>query len=99
VWASTGGVPVSLHELAREAEQKSPQIAASFHAWQASRNGPKQASALPETQLSLTPLSLRPMFHKSMVWERETWPTALIPVESFAETDFGSLWNGPPASD
>ena len=47
------GTPTSLHELVQEAEQKNPQIAASFHAWQASRNVPKQASALPETQLSV----------------------------------------------
>jgi len=51
--AEHGGVPTPLRELAQEAEQKNPQIAASFHAWQASRNVPKQASALPETQLSV----------------------------------------------
>jgi cobalt-zinc-cadmium efflux system outer membrane protein len=45
------GTPTSLRELVLEAEQKNPQLAASFHAWQASRNVPKQASALPETQL------------------------------------------------
>jgi outer membrane protein TolC len=45
------GMPTSLHELVQEAEQKNPQIVASFHAWQASRNVPKQVSALPETQL------------------------------------------------
>jgi outer membrane protein TolC len=56
--AEHGGVPVSLHELVREAEQKNPQIAASFHAWQASRNVPKQASALPETQLSVQQFSV-----------------------------------------
>src|SRR5438067_12260066 len=53
-----GGVRVSLHELVRAAEQKTPQIAASFHAWQASRNVPKQASALPETQLSVQQFSV-----------------------------------------
>jgi hypothetical protein len=46
------GTSTSLHELVQEAEQKNPQIAASFHTWQASRNVPKQVSALPETQLS-----------------------------------------------
>src|SRR5437660_1726222 len=56
--AEHGGVRVSLHELVREAEQKNPQIAASFHAWQASRNVPKQASALPETQLSVQQFSV-----------------------------------------
>src|SRR6266576_310957 len=45
--------PTPLRALMQEAEQKNPQIAASFHAWQASRNAPKQASALPETQLSV----------------------------------------------
>src|SRR5256886_2813428 len=50
--------PTSLHELVQEAEQKNPQIAASFHAWQASRNVPKQVSALPETQLSVQQFSV-----------------------------------------
>src|SRR6266581_5424677 len=50
--------PTSLRELMQEAEQKNPQIAASFHAWQASRNVPKQASALPETQLSVQQFSV-----------------------------------------
>ena len=45
--AQHAGMPTSLRELIQEAEQKNPQIAASFHAWQASRNVPKQASALP----------------------------------------------------
>src|SRR5712692_6580024 len=56
--AEHGGVPASLRELVQEAEQKNPQIAASFHAWQASRNVPKQASALPETQLSVQQFSV-----------------------------------------
>jgi len=50
--------PASLHELVQEAEQKNPQIAASFHAWQASRNVPKQVSALPDTQLSVQQFSV-----------------------------------------
>jgi hypothetical protein len=49
--AEHAGMATPLRELIQEAEQKNPQIAASFHAWQASRNVPKQASALPETQL------------------------------------------------
>ncbi|MCU1308748.1 MAG: outer rane efflux protein [Acidobacteriaceae bacterium] len=53
-----GGAPTSLRELMQEAEQKNPQIAASFHGWQASRNVPKQASALPETQLSVQQFSV-----------------------------------------
>src|SRR5947209_1787127 len=52
------GTPTSLNELVQEAEQKNPQIAASFHAWQASRNIPKQVSALPETQLSVQQFSV-----------------------------------------
>jgi cobalt-zinc-cadmium efflux system outer membrane protein len=56
--AEHGGMPTPLHELVLEVEQKNPQIAASFHAWQASRNVPKQASALPETQLSVQQFSV-----------------------------------------
>jgi len=56
--AQHAGMPTSLRELIQEAEQKNPQIAASFHAWQASRNVPKQASALPETQLSVQQFSV-----------------------------------------
>jgi outer membrane protein TolC len=52
------GMATSLRELIQEAEQKNPQIAASFHAWQASRNVPKQASALPETELSVQQFSV-----------------------------------------
>jgi outer membrane protein TolC len=56
--AEHDAAPTSLRELTQEAEQKNPQIAASFHAWQASRNVPKQASALPETQLSVQQFSV-----------------------------------------
>src|SRR5713226_10767290 len=56
--AEHAGMPTSLRELIQEAEQKNPQIAASLHAWQASRNVPKQASALPETQSPLVPADL-----------------------------------------
>ena len=56
--AEHAGMVTSLRELMQEAEQKNPQIAASFHAWQASRNVPKQASALPETQLSVQQFSV-----------------------------------------
>src|SRR3989441_4832152 len=52
------GMPTSLRELIQEAEQKNPQIGASFHAWQAARNVPKQALALPETQLSVQQFSV-----------------------------------------
>src|SRR5467141_814701 len=56
--AEHNAAPTSLRELTQEAEQKNPQIAASFHAWQASRNVPKQVSALPETQLSVQQFSV-----------------------------------------
>ena len=56
--AEHAGTPASLNELVQEAEQKNPQIAASFHAWQASRNVPKQSSALPETQFSVQQFSV-----------------------------------------
>jgi cobalt-zinc-cadmium efflux system outer membrane protein len=56
--AEHAGMATPLRELIQEAEQKNPQIAASFHAWQASRNVPKQASALPETQLSVQQFSV-----------------------------------------
>src|SRR5438552_6450400 len=52
------GTPTSLRELVQEAEQKNPQIAASFHGWQASRNVPKQVSAFPETQVSVQQFSV-----------------------------------------
>src|ERR1700686_4822969 len=56
--AEHAGMPTSLRKLIQEAEQKNPQIAASFHAWQASRNIPKQVSSLPETQLSVQQFSV-----------------------------------------
>jgi outer membrane protein, heavy metal efflux system len=56
--AGHAGMATSLRELIQEAEQKNPQIAASFHAWQASRSVPRQASALPETQLSVQQFSV-----------------------------------------
>ena len=58
VMAEHAGMPTSLRELIQEAEQKNPQIAASFHAWQASRHVPKQVFALPETQLSVQQFSV-----------------------------------------
>ncbi len=54
----TAGKPTPLHDLVQEAERKNPQIAASFHAWQASRNVANQVSALPETQLSVQQFSV-----------------------------------------
>jgi outer membrane protein TolC len=63
--AEDNAAPTSLRELTQEAEQKNPQIAASFHAWQASRNVPKQASALPETQLSVQQFPTSPRYPSS----------------------------------
>src|SRR6266849_2474223 len=56
--AEHAGMATSLRELVQEAEQKNPQIAASFHGWQAARNVPQQVSALPETQLSVQQFSV-----------------------------------------
>src|SRR5437660_4295476 len=56
--AEHAGMPTSLRDLVQEAEQKNPQIAASFHGWQASRNIPKQVSAFPETQVSVQQFSV-----------------------------------------
>src|SRR6202047_319271 len=56
--AEHAAMPTSLRELIQEAEQKNPRISASFHARQASRNVPKQVSALPETQLSVQQFSV-----------------------------------------
>src|SRR6266852_2500570 len=56
--AERKGTPTSLRELVQEAEQKNPQIAASYHGWQAARNVPKQVSAFPETQVSVQQFSV-----------------------------------------
>src|ERR1700689_2261967 len=48
--AEHAGTASPLRELVEEAGQKNPQIAASFHAWQASRNVPKPVFAPPEPQ-------------------------------------------------
>jgi len=56
--AGHAAMPTSLRQLVQEAEEKNPQIAASFHAWHASRNVPKQVSALPETQLLVQQFSV-----------------------------------------
>ena len=56
--ASNSGTPTSLHELIHEAETKNPQIAASVHSWQASLDVHRQASTLPETQLSVQQFSV-----------------------------------------
>src|SRR6266566_5111400 len=56
--AERKGTPTSLRELVQEAEQKNPQITASYHGWQAARNVPKQVSAFPETQVSVQQFSV-----------------------------------------
>ncbi|MBS1852826.1 MAG: TolC family protein [Acidobacteria bacterium] len=50
--------PIPLRALIEEVQQKNAQVAASLQAWQASRNVPKQVSALPETQLSIQQFSV-----------------------------------------
>jgi outer membrane protein TolC len=54
--ASSAAVP--LGALVQEVEQNNPTIAASIHAWQASRNGPAQASARPDTQVTVQEVSV-----------------------------------------
>src|ERR1700733_14363531 len=56
--AEHNAAPTSLRELKQEAGQKNSQIAASFHAWQASRNVPQQVSTFPETQLTVQQFSV-----------------------------------------
>jgi outer membrane protein TolC len=50
--------PTPLRDLVQEAERNNPQIAASFHSWQAATNVPRQVSALPETQVTLQQFSV-----------------------------------------
>src|SRR6267154_551527 len=50
--------PSPLAELVREVEQRNPEIAASLHAWQAATNVPKQASALPDTEITVQQFSV-----------------------------------------
>lgn len=47
------GAATSVAELTREAEQNNPEIAAAVHGWQAATHVPKQASAFPETEVSI----------------------------------------------
>lgn len=47
-----------LRELLDEAERHNPQIAASYHTWQAATHVPKQVSAFPETQLEVQQFSV-----------------------------------------
>jgi outer membrane protein, heavy metal efflux system len=52
------GLPTPLHDLVEEAERSNPEIAASLHAWKAGTNVPKQASALPETEVTVQQFSV-----------------------------------------
>jgi outer membrane protein, heavy metal efflux system len=45
--------PSPLRELIQEVDRSSPEIAASLHEWQAATDVPKQASALPETEITV----------------------------------------------
>jgi cobalt-zinc-cadmium efflux system outer membrane protein len=47
------GAATSVAELTREAEQNNPEIAAAVHGWRAATHVPKQASAFPETEVSI----------------------------------------------
>ncbi len=50
--------PTPLRQLVEEAERTNPEISASVHGWQAATNVPRQASAFPETQLSVQQFSV-----------------------------------------
>lgn len=50
--------PTPIRDLVQEAEHNNPEILASVHGWQAATHVPKQASALPETQVSLQQFSV-----------------------------------------
>jgi cobalt-zinc-cadmium efflux system outer membrane protein len=50
--------PSPLRELMQEVDRSNPEIAASLHAWQAANNVPKQASALPDTEITLQQFSV-----------------------------------------
>lgn len=43
----------SLADLVKEAEENNPEIAAALHGWRAATHVPKQASAFPETEISV----------------------------------------------
>jgi outer membrane protein TolC len=45
-------------ELVQEVDRSNPEIAASLHAWQAATNVPKQASALPDTSITVQQFSV-----------------------------------------
>lgn len=50
--------PAALRDLVDEAEKNNPEIAAALHGWQAATHVPKQASALPETEVSVQQFSV-----------------------------------------
>jgi len=50
--------PSPLSELVQEVERSNPEIAAAQHAWQAASNIPKQASALPDTEITVQQFSV-----------------------------------------
>ena len=47
------GPTTALRDLVEEAARRNPEIAGSYHAWQAATYVPKQVSALPETQVTV----------------------------------------------
>jgi cobalt-zinc-cadmium efflux system outer membrane protein len=50
--------PAPLEELVREVERSNPDIAAAVHTWQAATYVPKQASALPDTEITVQQFSV-----------------------------------------
>jgi cobalt-zinc-cadmium efflux system outer membrane protein len=57
-WSPSSTPPVSLKDLLREAEQNSPEIAVAEHGYAAATHVARQASALPDTQVTLQQLSV-----------------------------------------
>jgi outer membrane protein, heavy metal efflux system len=55
---SSAASPSPLAELVREVEQSNPETAAALHAWQAATNVLKQASALPDTEITVQQFSV-----------------------------------------
>ncbi len=54
----TAPSPSPLEELVKEVERNNPEIAASLYAWKAATNVPKQASALPDTHITVQQFSV-----------------------------------------
>src|SRR4030081_942837 len=76
----TDASPTTLEGLVTEGERSNPEIAASLHAWQAATNVPKQASALPDTQITIQQFSVG----------------SPRPFAGFSDSDFAYVGIGAP---